>query len=124
MLDKVRIEFGGEIREFAFGIGFIGGIIDALDCNVGEIEAKIVKNPWRTWTKIMHESLKWHYEMEDELCPFKYPDIVRWVELSGGISSENVIKFISAMNESMGKFQKNKKPLASTRSRSATSKKK
>ena len=44
---EMKIEFGGEVRTFYFGLGFLGLFIDKTSSNINTLEKDVQENPFK-----------------------------------------------------------------------------
>lgn len=98
---KAEIEFGGEIRTFYFGIGFLGLFVENTDNTLATLEDNLLKNPFKVLPELMYYSLLYGYVKEDTKPPFTKFDVMEWIDEGGvGVSAKPVIEFRTALIDS------------------------
>jgi len=58
---KAEIEFGGQMRTFYFGIGFLGMFVENTTNTLATLEDNLLKNPFKVLPELMYYSLLYGY---------------------------------------------------------------
>ena len=86
-------EFGGEVRTFYFGIGFLDLLIKETGVSMESIDEERVKNPVKMLINMMYNSLRYGYIRRGEEPTFVLYDVADWLDEAGGVKSPLVKKF-------------------------------
>jgi hypothetical protein len=103
MFNSVEIEIGGELRKFHFGLGFLGELIDSFNLDIVTLGEVASKNPLKYDPIIMYCSAVYALKREGKTASFTQYDFIDWIENSGGIKSEPMLKFNEAFIKSLTK---------------------
>lgn len=87
---------------FEFGLGFLGEVLEALDCSIDELIAKYDKNPFRTVPLLVYHSAKFYLELENKEVDFTLRDITEGIDKDGGLTDKN--KSIMRFNDAFVKY--------------------
>jgi hypothetical protein len=101
-MKQIELELGGEKRTFYFGLGFLGNLLEKENISIGEIDQKIIDNPFKWMPLIMYYSCAFGYTRKNENPPFDVFDITEWVD-EAGIDGTIVIDFFNAFRQSLVK---------------------
>jgi hypothetical protein len=101
-MKQIELELGGEKRTFYFGLGFLGNLLEKENISIGEIDQKIIDNPFKWMPLIMYYSCAFGYNRKNENPPFDVFDITEWVD-EAGIDGTIVIDFFNAFRQSLVK---------------------
>jgi hypothetical protein len=101
-MKQIELELGGEKRTFYFGLGFLGNLLEKENISIGEIDQKIIDNPFKWMPLIMYYSCAWGYTRKNEHPPFNVVNIIDWVD-EAGIDGTIVIDFFNAFRQSLVK---------------------
>jgi len=102
-MNKIILNIGGEDREFRFGLGFIGNLLDSENISMNEIDGKLAENPFKWIPLIMYHSCAYAVKRTGNIPLFDSEDVADWIDESGGMASESVTAFFKAFNESLTK---------------------
>ena len=95
---KAEIEFGGEMRTFYFGIGFLGMFVENTTNTLATLEDNLLKNPFKVLPELMYYSLLYGYLKQDLKPEFTKYDVMEWIDEGGvGVSAKPVIEFRTAL---------------------------
>lgn len=101
-MKQIELEIGGEKRTFYFGLGFLGNLLEKENVSVGEIDEKLVNNPFKWMPLIMYHSLAWGYVKKNERPLFDAFDVQEWLD-DVGLDDTVVIDFFTAFRQSLVK---------------------
>lgn len=116
-MKKINLHIGGQYRDFYFGLGFLGNLLESENIQFHEIDEKIKENPFKWLPLIMYYSAAFGYVRENKEVPFKPFDISDWVD-ELGVESQVVKDFFAAFRQSLVKDvpeQKKKKETVITK---------
>ena len=102
-MNKIEITFSEEKLIFHFGLGFMGNLLESLDCSVDELMAKLDKNPFRIVPKLMYEAYSYGCLRKGEDVKHNLFEFTDLIDDDGGIMSEKTVKFLEAFTKSMTK---------------------
>ena len=102
-MNRIVIKLKNKNHDFCFGLGFMGNLLEQLDCSIDELMQGIQKNPFKFIPVLMFESYAYgciRAKAEKEYDLYSFTDII---DDEGGVVSEKVSKFLEAFTESMTK---------------------
>lgn len=102
-MDRIIIEMEGTPRPFHFGIGFIGGVLNALDIPFEKFKEAIDRNPFTSIPLMMHESHKLACLIDKTECKLTLGDFYQFIDATGGIGGDPVQTFLAGWRESQSK---------------------
>jgi len=102
-MKKINLFIGGKYRDFYFGLGFLGNLLEKTGVQMHEIDAKIKGNPFKWMPEIMYYSLAYGYIRNNENPDFDAFDVSDWIDDDGGFESKNVTDFFNAFRQSLQK---------------------
>ena len=102
-MKKINLFIGGQYRDFYFGLGFLGNLIEKSGVGMHEIDAKISENPFKWMPEIMFHSVAFGFIRKNETIPFTAFDVTDWIDADGGFDSKVVIDFFAAFRQSLVK---------------------
>jgi len=101
-MKKINLFIGGKYRDFYFGLGFLGNLLEKTGIEMHEIDAKIQGNPFKWIPEIMYYSLAFGYVRSNERPDFDAFDVAEWID-EVGMDSEVVISFFTSFKQSLTK---------------------
>lgn len=101
-MKQIELEFGGNKRTFYFGLGFLGNLLEKENVGIGEIDAKLINNPFKWTPLIMYYSLAWGYIRKNERPDFDVFDVTEWID-EIGIDDTVIVDFFTAFRQSLTK---------------------
>ena len=110
-MNKITIELNGKKLGFHFGLGFMGELLESLDCSIDELMKGIQKNPFKFIPKLMFEAHVYdclRNETENKYTLYTLTDLI---DEEGGVMSNNVSKFLQAFTDSITKNVPKEKPV-------------
>jgi len=113
MTNKVTLNFNGKELGFHFGLGFLGELLDNLDCSIDDLQLNIKNNPFKVIPKLMYTSYVYNLNRQDKEVSLKLYDFIDLLDEVGGVTSESVGLFLNSFTNSMTKdvpVAKNKIP--------------
>jgi len=79
-MKKINLQIGGQYRDFYFGLGFLGNLLETENVQLHEIETNLLKNSYKWMPLIMFHSLAWGYIKEGQDVPFNAIKIADWID--------------------------------------------
>ena len=98
---KAEIEFGGEMRTFYFGLGFLGLYVEKTDNPLDNLLEDVQKNPFKVIPDLMYYSLLYGFIRQEIAPPFNRYDVIDWIDEEGGVGGEKILKFMELLGDSM-----------------------
>lgn len=89
--------------EFIFGLEFMGNVLEELDLSIDEIVAKLDKNPFRMIPTLMFISAESSFRRDNKVIDFSKSELIDWIDESGGLGQEAVVKFLKTFTSSLTK---------------------
>jgi len=102
-MKKINLQIGGQYRDFYFGLGFLGNLLDTENLAMNEIDSKIAENPFKWIPEIMYHSVSFGYLRNNEFIDFTSFDVADWIDADGGFECKNVTMFFEAFRLSLVK---------------------
>ena len=101
----MKLDINGKSLEFAFGMGFLGELLDETGLGLDEVLQKVDKNPYKFIPICMYVSTKYAYEIKGKQIDFDRFTFIEWLEADGGLTDKNksAIKFMKAFTDSLFK---------------------
>ena len=93
----------GTPRNFHFGTGFIGEVIEKLNIGFEDLQNAVNKNPYKTIPVLLYESHRWACVVDGVECEMRLPDMVTAIDAEGGVGGEKVLEFLRAFGKSRTK---------------------
>lgn len=109
-MKNIKLKLNNKELGFHFGLGFLGGLLESLDCGIEELMEGVQKNPFKFIPQLMYNSYDYNCKREgkeNEYNLFSFTDLI---DDDGGVVSENVSKFLEAFTGSMTKDVPKEKP--------------
>lgn len=101
-MKKINLFIGGQYRDFYFGLGFLGNLLEKTGIELHEIDSKIQSNPFKWIPEIMYYSLAFGSIRKNESLDFDAFDVAEWID-EVGMDSEVILNFFSAFKNSLTK---------------------
>lgn len=101
-MKKINLQIGGQYRDFYFGLGFLGNLLETENIAMNEIDAKLAENPFKWIPLIMFHSLAFGFIRKNEKPLFDTFDVSDWID-EVGMDSEVVTEFFKAFTQSLTK---------------------
>lgn len=79
-MKKINLQIGGQYRDFYFGLGFLGNLLDTENIQLHEISDKLLKNSYKWMPLVMYHSLAWGYIRKNEPVLFDAFDVSDWID--------------------------------------------
>lgn len=101
----MKLEINGKSLEFAFGMGFLGELLEETGLSLDEVLQKVDKNPYKFIPICMYVSTKYAYERQGKEVDFNRFTFIEWLEADGGLTDKNqsAVKFMKAFTDSLFK---------------------
>jgi len=101
-MKKINLFIGNEYRDFYFGLGFLGNLLEKEGLMVHQIDEKIKENPFKWVPLIMFYSATFAYTRKNENAPFDAFDVSEWID---GLepNSTVIVDFFEAFRNSLQK---------------------
>lgn len=100
---KIDLKLDKKDLTFSLGLGFLGELLEDLDCGIEGLMEGIQKNPFKYIPKLMFHSYKYNQVrngLESEYNLYTFTDLI---DNDGGVISGNVSKFLESFTLSMTK---------------------
>ena len=101
-MKKINLQIGGEYRDFYFGLGFLGNLLETEKIAMTEIDAKLAENPFKWIPLIMFHSCAYGFKRKGEFAPFDAFSFADWID-EVGMDSDVVKSFFEAFMQSLTK---------------------
>jgi hypothetical protein len=101
-MKKINLKIGGEYRDFYFGLGFLGNLLEKENIGINEIDEKLVNNPFKWMPLIMYYSLSFGYTRKGDFAPFDSFDVAEWID-EIGMDDTVIVDFFTAFRQSLTK---------------------
>jgi hypothetical protein len=101
-MNLIKLTIGGQEREFHFGLGFLGNLLESENIDFTEIDAKMAQNPFKWIPLIMYYSCAFGYKRKNEFAPFDTFDFAEWID-EIGLNDKVVTDFFEAFRLSLTK---------------------
>ena len=102
-MDRITIEMEGTPRNFHFGTGFIGEVIEKLNIGFEQLQGAVNANPYKTIPVMLYESHRWACVVDNVECDMRLADMVTAIDAEGGVGGEKVLEFLRAFGKSRTK---------------------
>jgi hypothetical protein len=102
-MNKIKLNFNDKFFGFHFGLGFMGVLLDDLNCSIDELMEGIQSNPFKFIPKLMHSSYSYNLKREGKEIELNIYDFTDFLDENGGIMSKTVNLFLEAFTSSMTK---------------------
>lgn len=102
-MNSITINIGGKDRDFHFGLGFLGELVDSFEMSVADLGAKTTLNPHKYSPIIMYCSAVYALNRKGEKADFIQYDFIDWIDELGGIGCKEMQDFNNALIASMTK---------------------
>ena len=102
-MNRIVIKLKNKNHDFCFGLGFMGNLLEQLDCSIDELMQGIQKNPFKFIPVLMFESYAYGCKRENKEKEHDLYSFTDVIDDEGGVVSEKVSKFLEAFTESMTK---------------------
>ena len=101
----MKLDINGKQLEFAFGMGFLGELLEETNIDLEEFLIRFDKNPFKYIPICMYVSAKYAYEAKGTKIDFTKYNLIDWLELDGGLTDANksVLEFTKAFSNSLFK---------------------
>lgn len=101
-MKKINLQIGGEYRDFYFGLGFLGNLLEKENISMNEIDSKLIENPFKWIPLIMFYSASFGFTRKNEFATFDAFDVAEWID-EVGMDSEVIVSFFNAFKQSLTK---------------------
>lgn len=102
-MNKITLKLGNKDLGFHFGLGFMGALLESLDCSIDELMRGIQKNPFKYIPKLMHEAHSYDCVRNGKENEFTVYALTDLIDEEGGVMSDSVSKFLEAFTGSITK---------------------
>jgi len=102
-MKKINLNLNGKNLGFHFGLGFMGELLDTLDCSIEQLMEGVQKNPFKYVPRLMLEAHKYDCFRKGEESKYDFVTFIDLLDEQGGVMSENVSKFLQAFTDSITK---------------------
>ena len=102
-MKSIKIKLSNKEIGFHFGLGFMGELLDSLNCSIEELMEGIQKNPFKFIPKVMFEAYNYNCIRADKESEYSLYSFTDLIDDDGGVMSESVATFLEAFTKSMTK---------------------
>ncbi|MFM2204472.1 MAG: hypothetical protein RLZZ605_1436 [Bacteroidota bacterium] len=102
-MKKINLQIGGQYRDFYFGLGFLGNLLESENISIQDIGEKTVQNPYKWNPLIMYYSCAYGFTRKNERPLFDAFDVTEWIEEAGGFEGELFLQWQDAFVKSLTK---------------------
>ena len=102
-MNSIKLKIHNREIEFIFGLAFMGEVLETLDMSIDEVVKKLDKNPFLTIPTLMFISSKSAKEEIGEEVDFTPRELINWIDESGGLGQDAVVKFLNTFTASLTK---------------------
>lgn len=81
-MKKINLFVGGKYRDFYFGLGFIGRLLDETGTNMQDFDRLRMENPFKWIPLMMFHSCAYGYVREGKEPDFVLQDVINWIDES------------------------------------------
>jgi len=106
-MNKITLNLGGQDREFHFGMGAIGDLLESENIQIGEIQIKLVENYFKWTPLIMYYCLAFPYKRINETVPFDAYEVAEWIDEEISFETKETL----VPNKDTGIFEKTNIPI-------------
>ncbi len=102
-MKHIKLKLNNKELGFHFGLGFMGELLESLDCGIDELMQGVQKNPFKFIPRLMFGAHNYDCIRNDKENEFTLHTFTDLIDDDGGVVSENVSKFLDAFTKSMTK---------------------
>lgn len=81
-MKKITLNIGGKERDFYFGLGFLGRLLDETETNMADFDRLRAENPFKWVPLMMFHSCAYGYVREGKQPDFTLQDFINWIDES------------------------------------------
>lgn len=100
-MNRITLKLDDKDLGFHFGLGFMGKLLEDLDCSIDELMEGIQKNPFKFIPKLMHSAYSYNLQRESKDVEFNIHSFTDLLDENGGVMSEVVKDFLEAFTNSI-----------------------
>lgn len=79
-MNKINLFIGGQYRDFHFGLGFLGNLLEETNTNMVDFDEKRTSNPFKWVPLMMFHSCAWGFIREGKTVDFTLQDMINWID--------------------------------------------
>jgi len=79
-MKKINLHIGGKYRDFYFGLGFLGRLLDETNTDMSDFDRLRVANPFKWLPLMMYHSCSYGYVREGKDPDFVLQDVINWID--------------------------------------------
>jgi len=79
-MKKINLFIGGKYRDFYFGLGFLGRLLDETNTDMSDFDRLRVANPFKWLPLMMFHSCSYGYVREGKEPDFVLQDVINWID--------------------------------------------
>ena len=102
-MKELKLTINGKEYNFSFGLGFLGELLDELDCEISDLIGLINKNPFKYIPLMMFRSTEFWNKRKQIQIEFSQYDFADDIDADGGINTDNVNEFVKTFTASLTK---------------------
>jgi len=79
-MKKINLHIGGQYRDFYFGLGFLGRLLDETNTDMSDFDRLRTANPFKWIPLMMFHSCSYGYIREGKEPDFTLQDVTNWID--------------------------------------------
>lgn len=79
-MKKITLNIGGQDRNFYFGLGFLGRLLDETNTNMVDFDRLRSENPFKWIPLMMFHSCAYGYIRDGKEPNFTLQDVINWID--------------------------------------------
>lgn len=79
-MKKTNLFIGGQYRDFYFGLGFLGRLLDETNTDMSDLDRLRTANPFKWLPLMMFHSCAYGYIREGKEHDFVLQDVINWID--------------------------------------------
>ena len=79
-MKKINLFIGGKYRDFYFGLGFLGRLLEETGTNMQDFDRLRMENPFKWVPLMMFHSCAYGYVREGKEADFVLQDVINWID--------------------------------------------
>ena len=100
-MNYIQIEIDGVKRGFKFGVWVLGELIKKEGLQIQSLHDSIESNPIEFYVNVMYYGALWNCSRSKTEPDFDKEDVFEWVDLLGGLGSEELLKIQEVFSQSV-----------------------
>ena len=79
-MKKINLFIGGKYRDFYFGLGFLGRLLDETNTSMSDFDRLRMENPFKWVPLMMFHSCAYGFVRENKTPDFELQDVINWID--------------------------------------------